>query len=306
MATRQKVGAGILAEENAAKREAIVELLTRAYWMEMETVMSYLANAAHLDGIRADEIAEALASDVDEELGHARTFAERIKELYGTPPGSMEFTAEQSYLQPPGRRRPTSSPSSTASSRPRPARSSTTCGSSRPATASTGPPRTWSSRSCATRRATCAPSSATGASSSSAMAHAPRPSRTRPAPISSAVEARYLLAMFDLERVGRHADAGRGRAQPRRVGPDGARDDPPPARLGFVEPDAIALTHAGQSAALVLSSRRAAAHALVHDVLGVEDEQSRAARPTTSPPPCPPRSAGACWPSASARPGRRA
>jgi bacterioferritin len=101
MATRQKVGAGILAEENAAQREAIVELLTRAYWMEMETVMSYLANAASLDGIRAEEIAGALSSDVDEELGHARRFAERIKELYGTPPGSMEFTAEQSYLQPP-------------------------------------------------------------------------------------------------------------------------------------------------------------------------------------------------------------
>ena len=101
MTTRQKVGAGILAEENAAKREAIVELLTRAYWMEMETVMSYLANAASLDGIRAEEIAGALSSDVDEELGHARRFAERIKELYGTPPGSMEFSAEQSYLQPP-------------------------------------------------------------------------------------------------------------------------------------------------------------------------------------------------------------
>ena len=101
MATRQKVGAGILAEENTAKREAIVELLTRAYWMEMETVMSYLANAASLDGIRAEEIAGALSSDVDEELGHARRFAERIKELYRTPPGSMEFTAEQSYLQPP-------------------------------------------------------------------------------------------------------------------------------------------------------------------------------------------------------------
>jgi bacterioferritin len=101
MATKQRVGSGILAEENATRREAIVELLTRAYWMEIETVMSYLANAAHLDGIRAEEIAGALASDVDEELGHARRFAERIKELYGTPPGSMEFSAEQSSLQPP-------------------------------------------------------------------------------------------------------------------------------------------------------------------------------------------------------------
>jgi len=100
MPATQKVSSGILAEDQSAKREAIVEMLTRAYWMEMETVMSYLANAANLDGIRAEEIAEALAADVDEELGHARRFAERIKELYGTPPGSMDFTAEQTSLQP--------------------------------------------------------------------------------------------------------------------------------------------------------------------------------------------------------------
>jgi bacterioferritin len=99
--TESQVEAGILAPANAAKREEIVGLLTRAYWMEMETVMSYLANAATLDGIRAEEIAEALDADVDEELGHARKFAGRIKELYGTPPGSMDFAAEQQSLQPP-------------------------------------------------------------------------------------------------------------------------------------------------------------------------------------------------------------
>ena len=101
MATTKNAGAGILAEANAAKREEIVELLTQAYWMEMETVMSYLANASNLDGIRAEEVAEALDKDVDEELGHARAFARRIKELYGTPPGSAEFTSSQSFLQPP-------------------------------------------------------------------------------------------------------------------------------------------------------------------------------------------------------------
>ena len=36
-----------------------------------------------------------------EELGHAQRFAQRIKELYGVVPGSEEFGAEQSYLQPP-------------------------------------------------------------------------------------------------------------------------------------------------------------------------------------------------------------
>ncbi len=101
MATTKHAGAGILSEAHAAKREEIVELLTQAYWMEMETVMSYLANGTNLDGIRAEEVAEALDEDVNEELGHARAFAQRIKELYGTPPGSQEFTASQSFLQPP-------------------------------------------------------------------------------------------------------------------------------------------------------------------------------------------------------------
>jgi bacterioferritin len=100
MATTRNAAQGILADDNAAAREHIIDLLKKAYWMEMETVMSYLANASHLDGIRAEEIAGALAADVTEELGHAKAFAGRIKDLYGTPPGSMDFVAEQSYLQP--------------------------------------------------------------------------------------------------------------------------------------------------------------------------------------------------------------
>jgi bacterioferritin len=98
---KSNVSAGILAPANEAKRTEILALLERAYWMEMETVMSYVANAAALDGIRAEEVAESLDADVDEELGHARKFAGRIKELYGTPPGSLDFSAEQSSLQPP-------------------------------------------------------------------------------------------------------------------------------------------------------------------------------------------------------------
>lgn len=100
MPTTHHAAAGILSDANAAKREEIVELLTRAYWMEMETVMNYLALSEHLDGIRAEEIAKALGEDVGEELGHAKQFAARIKDLYGTPPGSMDFAADQSYLQP--------------------------------------------------------------------------------------------------------------------------------------------------------------------------------------------------------------
>ena len=92
---------GILADENRGKRDEIVELLTKAYWMEIETVMSYIASSVNPDGLRAQEIVEALEEDIQEELGHAQRFAQRIKELYGVVPGSLEFRAEQSYLQPP-------------------------------------------------------------------------------------------------------------------------------------------------------------------------------------------------------------
>ncbi|HMI80301.1 MAG TPA: ferritin-like domain-containing protein [Solirubrobacterales bacterium] len=92
---------GIFSGESSGNREEIVALLTRAYWMEIETVMSYLAASTNLDGVRAQEIRESLAEDIEEELGHAREFAKRIKELYGVVPGSEEFSAEQSFLQPP-------------------------------------------------------------------------------------------------------------------------------------------------------------------------------------------------------------
>ena len=54
------------------------------------------------DGVRAQEIIESLEQDIQEELSHARQFGGRIKELYGVVPGSLDFSAEQDYLQPPG------------------------------------------------------------------------------------------------------------------------------------------------------------------------------------------------------------
>src|SRR3954453_14064567 len=92
---------GILADDRREEREQIIAMLTKAYWMEIETVMSYLANSTNPDGVRAQEIIESLQEDIQEELGHAQQFAARIKELYGVVPGSLDFKAEQSYLQPP-------------------------------------------------------------------------------------------------------------------------------------------------------------------------------------------------------------
>jgi bacterioferritin len=93
--------ASILSDQQRDAREQIIEMLSTAYWMEIETVMSYIANSVNPDGVRAQEIIKSLRQDIQEELGHAQQFAARIKELYGVVPGSSEFRAAQPFLQPP-------------------------------------------------------------------------------------------------------------------------------------------------------------------------------------------------------------
>ena len=84
----------------AATTEEIIELLKKAYSMELETVTNYLANSINLDGVRAEEIKKALAGDVAEEIGHAQVLAARIKQIGGTAPGSADLNFG-SQTQPP-------------------------------------------------------------------------------------------------------------------------------------------------------------------------------------------------------------
>jgi bacterioferritin len=92
---------GILSREMTGQRDEIIELLKQAYFAELETVINYVTSSTNPDGVRAQEIKESLEEDIQEELGHAQQFAQRIKELYGVVPGSMDFKAEQQFLQPP-------------------------------------------------------------------------------------------------------------------------------------------------------------------------------------------------------------
>jgi bacterioferritin len=73
----------------AASNQEVIEMLALAYSMEIETVMNYLANSVNMDGVRAEEIKKSLAADVTEELGHAQTLGQRIKQLGGLVPGSL-------------------------------------------------------------------------------------------------------------------------------------------------------------------------------------------------------------------------
>ena len=100
MAQIRSSSTGILSEGRAAEREQIIEMLKKAYFMELETVFNYVTNSVNPDGVRAQEIRESLQEDIQEELGHAQQFANRIKELYGVVPSSVDFTPEQTYLAP--------------------------------------------------------------------------------------------------------------------------------------------------------------------------------------------------------------
>lgn len=79
----------------------IISALLRAYNAELETVQNYIANSVNLDGVRARQIADALATDVPVELGHAQLIAKRVKTIGGVVPGSYVFKPEQETLQPP-------------------------------------------------------------------------------------------------------------------------------------------------------------------------------------------------------------
>jgi bacterioferritin len=72
----------------AATREQVIEMLTTAYCMELETVLNYLSNSINPDGVRAEEIKKSLAADITEELNHAQQLGQRIKQLEGRVPGS--------------------------------------------------------------------------------------------------------------------------------------------------------------------------------------------------------------------------
>jgi bacterioferritin len=84
------------------KRTEIVGMLTQAYWMEIETMMNYIANSINPDGIPAEEIKKSLAADIAQEMGHAQLYAKRIHELNGQVPGSFQFKPAQKSLQPAG------------------------------------------------------------------------------------------------------------------------------------------------------------------------------------------------------------
>lgn len=84
-----------------ATKAKIVSALQKAYNMEVETVINYLSNSIHLDGVRAEAIKKALTADITGELTHATQLGHRIKQLDSTVKGSQSLEMTQKALQPP-------------------------------------------------------------------------------------------------------------------------------------------------------------------------------------------------------------
>ena len=82
-------------------QEQIIEELNRAYFMELETAMNFIANSINLVGVKAEPIKQSLLADVGEEIGHAQQIAKRVHILGGSVPGSGCFKFAQESLQPP-------------------------------------------------------------------------------------------------------------------------------------------------------------------------------------------------------------
>ncbi len=82
-----------------ANKQQVIDMLTTAYSMEIETVLNYMANSINLDGVRAEEIKKSLAADITEEIMHAQQLGQRIKQLGGLVPGSAAVKLGQ-QIQP--------------------------------------------------------------------------------------------------------------------------------------------------------------------------------------------------------------
>lgn len=99
---------------------------------------------------------------------------------------------------------------------------------------------------------------------------------THPCVELTAGMARYLLAILDLSEGDQHPSQSSLSRHLDVSAPTTSEAIGRLRGLGLVEPDSVALTVAGTSAALVLRSRRLAAYELAHEVLGLDEASSEA------------------------------
>ncbi len=82
-------------EETMAKKERSLKNLQKALSMELTAVHQYLLHAHVLDDWGLDKLASKMREEMQEELGHASEFIERILFLEGEPVVSEEKTPKR-------------------------------------------------------------------------------------------------------------------------------------------------------------------------------------------------------------------
>ena len=92
----------ILADENRGKREQIIEMLTLAYWMEIETVINYVATDQPRRRPCWWRLSRPSPTTSKRSSGHAPQVRRPVSRSYVVP-GSLGFHPEQHSLQPPRR-----------------------------------------------------------------------------------------------------------------------------------------------------------------------------------------------------------
>ena len=101
---------GLPGEETAAPLVAVVPVvdvgtgvankLVRAYQDDIETAMNYISAGTNIQrlGVKGHTISESLLGDVDDEMGHAKTLADRLHALGYKVPCSSMFRVRQKNL----------------------------------------------------------------------------------------------------------------------------------------------------------------------------------------------------------------
>ena len=97
------IGAEVPIEAEAPVEDngkAVAKKLVRAYQDEIETAMNYISAGTNIQrlGVSGNTISESLLEDVDDEMGHASTLADRLHTLGHKVPCSSMFRARQTSL----------------------------------------------------------------------------------------------------------------------------------------------------------------------------------------------------------------
>jgi bacterioferritin len=77
------------------KANTVIPLLKSVYAAELDTIQNYLTYLVWLDNSRAQEVFDAVAGHIPDELSHAKRLARRLEQLGVCPPSSPALPGKE-------------------------------------------------------------------------------------------------------------------------------------------------------------------------------------------------------------------